>query len=151
MKSNCSIDASAAGATYSSEIGRMRSAHIIRPGNRKFSQRHRLRRALSLRLELSAAAIDDKLGARDVGSIVGSEECDRRCDLLRLAEALRRNLLKQGLAEFPSFGVGKAQLAEQRRLDHARTDGIDANVSANQLGGKCPCEVTQRGLRGGHC
>ena len=77
----------------------------------------------------------------DIGGVVAGEECHCCGDFLRFAEALRWNLLQQGLAEF--LGMGRSKLAEKRRLDHARSHGVDWEVSADQLkrqaaGRSCP-------------
>ena len=48
--------------------------------------------------------------------------------------ALYRNLLKEDLGEFLRIGFAKAELAEERCLDHARADCVDADVPVDQLG-----------------
>ena len=44
-------------------------------------------------------------------------------------EALCRNLLKEDLGELLGIGCAKAEFAEKGRLDHARTDCVDADVA----------------------
>jgi hypothetical protein len=94
--------------------------------------------------------LTQELDACDVGGVIRREECHRCGDFLRPAEALRRDLLKQDLAEFLDIGFGKAELAEKGRLDYAGADGVDADVPADQLRGKRPGEVAQCRLGGGH-
>jgi hypothetical protein len=76
---------------------------------------------------LSAAAVDGEFNACNIGGIVGGKECHRHRDFFRLAEPLRRNLLKQGLRELLGVGLGKAELVEKGRLDRAGADGVDAD------------------------
>jgi hypothetical protein len=52
-----------------------------------------------------------------------------------LAEALHRDLSKQGLGELLDVRFGKAELAKNWSLDHAGADGVGADVAADQLGG----------------
>jgi hypothetical protein len=47
---------------------------------------------------------------------VGGKERDRSGDFFRLAEPLRRDLLKQGLGEFLGVGLGKTELAGIDRI-----------------------------------
>jgi hypothetical protein len=103
---------------------------------------------IRLPLKLRTAAIDSELDARDVGGITGGEECHCCGDLFGFAEALRRDLLKQGFAERLDIGAGNVEFSEQRRLDHAGTDGVHANVPADQFGGKRSSKVTRRRFRG---
>ena len=76
---------------------------------------------------MSAAAVDGEFNACNIGGIVGGKECHRHRDFFRLAEPLRRNLLKQGLRELLGVGLGKAELVEKGRLDRAGADGVDAD------------------------
>ena len=84
-----------------------------------------------MRSELRPSAIDGEFDAGDVRRIVRSQKSDCHRNLLGFAEAFRRDLLKERFAERQNIRFGQAQLAKERRLDHARADCVDPDVATN--------------------
>src|SRR6266851_5680197 len=83
MKLNCSIDASAARATYSSKIGRTRNAHIVRPSTRQLSKHGERSATRAGRAQITWLCPLCPVGGHFIGS--GRQTCHEQASLVALA------------------------------------------------------------------
>ena len=79
-------------------------------------------------------AIDREVHACDEACLVRGEEKGNRRDLLRAAEPLERDPRSICGLQLGDHVRARRHLLEDRRVDRARTDGIDPDTTIRQLG-----------------
>ena len=101
-------------------------------------------------LDLGESSIDGKVDAVDGGGLVGGEERDGRCDLLRLYVATEGGLGGQAGEELVDVGVA-GESGKTGRLGGAGADGVHADAAVAELLEPTAGEVAGCGLgRGIH-
>src|SRR5947209_14609090 len=86
------------------------------------------------------AAVDVNLSAVHIGRGFGTEHINDFGDFVRRTEAVHWNLMGHDL---------RGPWGEDRGVDFARRDGIDADTERTEVGGHLASERGERRLRGG--
>jgi hypothetical protein len=76
------------------------------------------------RSNLREAAVDEEFGSIDEAAVVGREENDGFCHLIRIAQPSQRNVGDHARFELPRLFLGRSQAVQSWRCDRSRADRI---------------------------